>query len=157
MFYSLSFSTRAMCGLENFAWCLLALLTDEVCLCPEFHSMLAEWKWHVGDLQGLVKLRCRKINAVKDGVGQQNSAKPITSHCLLSIVLNQWNIPHLTGNTRNSSFILCFAASFGIQIYLLLLLDGITALGLTEKFSVHLKVNLQHVTALKDKVYECHN
>jgi len=63
------------------------------CLFPS-----VEWKWRVGHKQGSVKLRsCGKVNAVEDGGGQQNSAKTITSPCLLSIALNQWN----TGNLKN--------------------------------------------------------
>lgn len=131
------------------------------CLFP-----VVECKWHVGDKQGLVKLRtCGKVNAVKGGGEQQNWAKTITSHCLLSIVLNQRNICnlnnclicHLTEIPSNSSLILRFTASFSTQLSLQLLLDGVTALGLTEKFSVRSKVSLQRITALKSEVYECHN
>lgn len=168
--YLLSFSP----GAQGNAWvgelCLvLACASDwwnwSVCVSRRLFPVV-ECKWHVGDKQGLVKLRtCGKVNAVKGGGKQPNSAKTITSHCLLSIFLNQRNIGnlnnclicHLTKIPSNSSLILRFTASFSTQLSLQLLLDGVTALGLTEKFSVHSQASLQHITALKSEVYECHN
>lgn len=83
-------------GPQDNAWagelCLLLAYTSgwwswsvsaSSCLCP-----LPEWRWHAGDKQGLVKLRsCGKVKPLKDGGGQQNSAKTVTSCYQLSIVL----------------------------------------------------------------------
>lgn len=64
------------------------------CLFP-----VAEWEWHRGNKKGLVKPRaCGKVNADRDGGGQQNSVKTITSHSLLKIVLNQWNVGKLNNS-----------------------------------------------------------
>lgn len=78
--------------LENLAWFLLALLADgtEGCLCPDVYFLWLNGNDMEGTKKGLVKLRtCGKVKAVRDGGGQQNSVKAITSHCLLKIVLNQ--------------------------------------------------------------------
>lgn len=103
---------------------------------------MAEWERCGGNKKGLVKLRaCGTVKAVRDGGGQQNSIKTITSHS------------HLI-QKKKYSLILCFTTSFRTQLSLQLLLDGATALGIAMKFFVHLQVSLQHVTAFQGEVYE---